>query len=195
MFCPLCEFANLFWGRTDQDGQVIEHFGRRCQGLASDGEQCQFRFKFKHCPHCGAENDIAARNCQGCLEALIDPDDLIKKALSLNNCKVIRCAGIKINQEERAIRVTYFDEDANTLSEKFNLSNPKQRVLFNQIFGSRVCGSQLPTRFTSVESVLEQSSLMPTPDFVVSRKSGKYWQVTDRIFDYQGRYRKANQLT
>lgn len=195
VFCPMCDFANLFWGRTDRDGQVIEHYGRRCQGLANDGNQCQFRFKFKNCPHCGAENDIAARNCQSCQEALIDPDDLIKKALSLNNCKVIRCAGLRVNREEQAIRVTYFDEDANTLSEKFNLANPKQRNLFNQLFGSRTNGGQLPTRFNSAESVLEKSSMLPTPDFVVSRKSGKYWQVTERIFDYQGRYRKANQLS
>lgn len=194
VFCPLCDFANLFWGRTDQDGAVIEHYGRRCQGLSDDGGQCQFRFKFKSCPHCGAENDIAARNCQGCHEALIDPDDLIKKALSLNNCKVIRCAGLRVNQEEQAIRVTYFDEDANTLSEKFNLNNPKQRGLFNQLFGSRVNNGQSPTQFTDVESVLEQSNGLPVPDFVVSRKSGKYWQVTERIFDYQGRYRRANEL-
>ncbi len=194
VFCPLCDFANLFWGRTDQDGDMIEHFGRRCQGLSVNGEQCQFRFKFKSCPHCGAENDIAARNCQSCHEALIDPDDLIKKALSLNSCKVIRCAGLRVNQEEQAIRMTYYDEDANTLSEKFNLTNPKQRALFNQLFGSRVKSGQSPTQFTSVESVLEQSSHLPVPDFVVSRKSGKYWQVTERIFDYQGRYRKANQL-
>ncbi|MGB1173672.1 MAG: DEAD/DEAH box helicase family protein [Marinobacterium sp.] len=194
VFCPLCDFANLFWGRTDQDGDVIEHFGRRCQGFSESGEQCQFRFKFKSCPHCGAENDIAARNCQSCHEALIDPDDLIKKALSLNSCKVIRCAGLRVNQEEQAIRVTYYDEDANTLSEKFNLTNPKQRTLFNQLFGSRVKSGQSPTQFTNVESVLEQSSHLPVPDFVVSRKSGKYWQVTERIFDYQGRYRKANQL-
>lgn len=194
VFCPLCDFANLFWGRTDQDGDMIEHFGRRCQGLSVNGEQCQFRFKFKSCPHCGAENDIAARNCQSCHEALIDPDDLIKKALSLNSCKVIRCAELRVNQEEQAIRVTYYDEDANTLSEKFNLTNPKQRALFNQLFGSRVKSGQSPTQFTSVESVLEQSSHLPVPDFVVSRKSGKYWQVTERIFDYQGRYRKANQL-
>jgi DNA repair protein RadD len=194
VFCPLCDFANLFWGRTDRDGDVIEHFGRRCQGLSDNGEQCQFRFKFKSCPHCGAENDIAARNCQSCHEALIDPDDLIKKALSLNSCKVIRCAGLRVNQEEQAIRMTYYDEDANTLSEKFNLTHPKQRALFNQLFGSRVKSGQSPTQFTSVESVLEQSSHLPVPDFVVSRKSGKYWQVTERIFDYQGRYRKANQL-
>src|SRR5690625_900405 len=30
--CPACGHANLFWGKRDGD-LVIEHFGRRCQGL------------------------------------------------------------------------------------------------------------------------------------------------------------------
>ena len=33
VFCPGCGFANIFWGKTDSDGRVVEHYGRRCQGL------------------------------------------------------------------------------------------------------------------------------------------------------------------
>ena len=36
--CPACGFANTFWGKTDEDGKVIEHYGRRCQGLFEDDE-------------------------------------------------------------------------------------------------------------------------------------------------------------
>ena len=62
VFCPGCGFANIFWGKTDDEGQVIEHHGRRCQGLlepaqednsaAQSGrtEQCDYRFRFKQCP-------------------------------------------------------------------------------------------------------------------------------------------------
>ena len=32
VFCPGCGFANTFWGKTTQDGTLIEHFGRRCPG-------------------------------------------------------------------------------------------------------------------------------------------------------------------
>lgn len=45
-------------------------FGRRCQGLFEDDEchreECDYRFRAKICPACGAENDIAARRCQRC---------------------------------------------------------------------------------------------------------------------------------
>jgi DNA repair protein RadD len=31
--CPECGHENQFWGHTDADGHVVEHYGRRCQGL------------------------------------------------------------------------------------------------------------------------------------------------------------------
>ncbi|STP18930.1 putative helicase [Escherichia coli] len=37
------------------------------------GEQCDFRFRFKNCPQCNAENDIAARRCRECDTILVDP--------------------------------------------------------------------------------------------------------------------------
>lgn len=36
VFCPLCQFANTFWGIVDADGDIIEHYGRRCQGWELD---------------------------------------------------------------------------------------------------------------------------------------------------------------
>lgn len=196
VFCPECAHANMFWGRTDNEGTVIEHFGRRCQGLLIDTQtQCTFRFKFKGCPYCGEENDIAARNCQHCHEALIDPDDLIKRALSLNDCKVIRCSGLELEPTKGGIRVIYFDEDGNTLSERFDLSNTRQRALFNTLFGKRVNGGQVTIEFTNNEHAIALGDTLTHPDFVVSRKQGKYWRIEERIFDYQGRYRRANELT
>lgn len=77
VFCPACGFANTFWGKTTADGTLIEHFGRRCQGWFEDDdghrEQCDFRFRFKNCPQCNAENDIAARRCRECDTVLVDP--------------------------------------------------------------------------------------------------------------------------
>ena len=88
---------NIFWGKADDDGRVIEHYGRRCQGLletlvgdesvGGNGrpQQCDYRFRFKECSHCGAENDIAARNCHQCHKAIIDPDDQLRDALKLKD--------------------------------------------------------------------------------------------------------------
>ncbi|WP_309043574.1 DEAD/DEAH box helicase [Marinobacter sediminicola] len=203
VFCPGCGFANVFWGKTDSDGHVIEHYGRRCQGLlepveedepgARNGrpEQCDYRFRFKECPHCNAENDIAARNCHQCKKAIIDPDDQLKDALKLKDAMVIRCAGITLSGTGSKLKITYHSEDGEELSESFDFSKPAQRNVFNKLFGRRLANSQAPRAFGRIDEVLEMQALMPAPDFVIARKQKHYWHVQERIFDYQGNYRKA----
>ncbi len=198
VFCPGCGFANIFWGKTDSDGRVVEHYGRRCQGLlesieddAGRPQQCDYRFRFKECPHCGGENDIAARNCGHCHQAIIDPDDQLRDALKLKDAMVIRCAGISLAGEGQKLRMTYHGEDGEELRESFDFSKPAQRAVFNKLFGRRFANGQAPKVFAKANEVLEMQVLLPAPDFVIARKQKHYWQVQERIFDYRGQYRKA----
>jgi len=203
VFCPGCGFANIFWGKTDSDGRVVEHYGRRCQGLlgAAEGEepamqngrpeQCDYRFRFKECPHCGAENDIAARKCHECESAIIDPDDQLKDALKLKDAIVIRCAGITLSVNGSKLKMTYHSEDGEELGESFDFSKPAQRSVFNRLFGRRFANSQAPKTFNTADEALEMQALLSAPDFVIARKQKHYWQMQERIFDYQGNYRKA----
>src|SRR5690554_1002174 len=200
VFCPGCDFANIFWGKTDSDGRVIEHYGRRCQGLLGPAEgdgaraqQCDYRFRFKECPHCGGENDIAARNCGHCQQAIIDPDDQLRDALKLKDAMVIRCAGISLSAEGSRLRLTYHGEDGEELKESFDFTKPAQRTVFNKLFGRRVANGQAPKTFSRADEVLEMQTLLPAPDFMIARKHKHYWQVQERVFDYQGQYRKANE--
>ena len=203
VFCPACEFANIFWGKTDEEGNVLEHFGRRCQGTVmlnssvatpDTQTQCDFRFRFKECPQCNAENDIAARNCHQCGNTIIDPDDQLKAALKLKGARVIRCAGLSMSEAKQKLKVIYHDEQGEELNEHFDMQNPKQRKRFNTLFGRRFQQSTQPTEFQTLEAVLAVAEQFTAPDFVVARKSGQFWRVQERIFDYQGNYRKANQL-
>jgi len=200
VFCPGCGFANIFWGKTDSEGSVIEHYGRRCQGLLEPAEgdgaraqQCDYRFRFKECPHCGGENDIAARNCGHCQQAIIDPDDQLRDALRLKDAMVIRCAGISLSAEGSRLRLTYHGEDGEELKESFDFTKPAQLTVFNKLFGRRVANGQAPKTFGSMDEVFESQVLLPSPDFVIARKHKHYWQVQERVFDYQGQYRKANE--
>lgn len=205
ILCPECGFANAFWGRKDAEGNILEHFGRRCQGLVADSNglespeaetQCNYRFRFKHCPYCNQENDIAARQCQHCSKKLIDPDDILRKALNLKNNKVLRCAAItpKINLADKSLKITYHDEDGLTLSETFRFNFKKSRQSFNDLFASRIASGTQSIQFNSLEDLEKFLPYLPAPDFVIAKKQKHHWQVTERLFDYQGPYRKANEL-
>ncbi len=208
VFCPSCKFANLFWGICDDDGYLVEHYGRRCQGLIEEQareRQCDYRFVFKECPHCGGENDIAARTCLQCTAVLVDPDDMLKKALQLKDSKIIRCAGLNLtkvcDKGADKLKITYHDEQGTELNESFDFAKPNRVKAFNDIFAKRLSanisvqlGSTGLFEVTNLEQALTLANLLPCPDFVIARKQKFYWRVKDRLFDYQGKYRKANEL-
>lgn len=200
--CPACGHANLFWGKRDGE-LVIEHHGRRCQGLVETSEgkqrQCDFRFRFKVCDQCGAENDIAARRCHGCERVLVDADDKLKEALKLKDARVLRVSGMALEATVNGrglprLKVTYHDEDGATLSEWFALETPAQRGAFYTAFLRRhLRAPGVPWRPTTPEEVINERARLRHPDFVVGRKVGRHFQIRDKLFDYQGRYRKASE--
>ena len=210
--CPSCEFPNIFWGICDDDGYLVEHYGRRCKGLVNtscEGQfierQCDYRFVFKECPHCGGENDIAARNCIQCHEVLVDPDDMLKKALKLKDSKIIRCASLNLakvsNKGADKLKITYYDEEGSELNESFDFAKSNQVKAFNNIFSKRLSvkinvqlGCTEAFEVTTLEQALKLANLLPCPDFVIARKQKFYWRIKERIFDYHGKHRKANEL-
>ena len=224
VFCPSCGFANTFWGITDNDGKVLEHYGRACQGILempedevldnsmlegsmsanpqdNDVMPCDYRFRFKECPTCNAQNDIAARECHDCKNQLVDPDEKLKEALKLSNRMVIRCSGMTFSEHNGALKIVYYDEDGTELKEFFDLSSEKQRAVFNLQFGRRFRNSSEPRNFMSLKEVLKESQGFIIPDFVIAKKDPKrkpkthiVWQVQEKIFDYKGKYRTANEL-
>lgn len=220
--CPVCGYKNDFWGLVDSDGDIIEHYGRRCQGLVAsqnlaqapsadveldllNQQQCDFRFRFKECPQCNSENDIAARQCHQCHYTLIDPDDQLKKALSLADCKVIRCAGLSFHSHtkksgQNCLKVIYHDEQGEQLSEYFSIDTDNQRWAFDHHFARHALknpGQNFKSK--TLVQVLGSESLFQHPDFVIARKDKNkrgpvFWQISEKIYRYQGRYRKANEL-
>jgi DNA repair protein RadD len=190
---------NFIQGKLDAEGHLIEHYGRRCHGLINhhtEGlSQCRYRFQFKSCPHCQAENDIAARTCQDCHFQLVDADDILKKALSLHKAKVLRCAGIVATIEKAKVTIRYIDEDGSELTEHFYLNQKHSRDAFNQIFARRLAKGTCPINVNNTEELAPFLDYLPHPDFVIAQQHNHIWQVQERIFDYHGPYRKANQLS
>ena len=192
--CPSCGLINHFWGIVNPDGLLEEHFGRRCQGFFEDPEtheaqDCGFRFRFKRCDECGAENDIAARQCGDCQHLLIDNDRKLKEAMSLKDAHVMRVDSMMFvrSQDKKKndrLEVRYFDADANVLKEYFYLDSiEKQRAFyFNFVrMHARVPGTSVEIR--RIDDVLNQISRFRPPLFVIARKDKHFWSIREKIFE------------
>ena len=93
------------------------------------------------------------------------------------------------------LKITYYDEDGADVSERFRVQTPAQRMAFEQLFirpHTRTPG--VPLRWITVADIVRQQVLLRHPDFVVARKKGQFWQVREKLFDYEGRFRRANEL-
>lgn len=196
--CPICQFANTFWGLVDDDGDIIEHFGRRCQGLVeSDAglKQCDFRFRSKACPDCGEENDIAARICQHCQSTLIDPDKRLKQVLAQQHHHLFRCQDMLLSAEGASLKVQYIDIEGNDFVRRFKMDTSAQRRALYAIFvlpHSKTPGIKHPT-FNTAQDVVDASTLFRKPDLLLLKRHKKGWDLLEAYFDYQGRYQTESQ--
>ncbi|WP_028767043.1 DEAD/DEAH box helicase [Shewanella fidelis] len=191
--CPVCDFANIFWGLTDDDGDIIEHFGRRCQAIVEkEGikQQCDFRFRSKSCPNCGEENDIAAKVCQHCQSVLVDPDKRLKEVLQQKHHHLFKCQSMLLEAQPDRLLVRYIDLDGNDFCRFFKMQTPAQiRALFALFIlpHSRTPGMKHP-KYTEPEQLVNDQALFRKPDLLLLKKGKKGWELMDTIFDYKGRY-------
>jgi DNA repair protein RadD len=119
--------------------------------------------------------------------------------LKLKDALVLRCGGMNLESGQDAkgewLKITYYDEDGTHTSERFRLTTSTQRMAFEQIFlrpHQRAPGITL--KWQTAADVVAQQALLRYPDFVVARRRGQWWQIREKIFDYQGRFRRADSL-
>lgn len=195
--CPVCQFANIFWGLVDDDGDIIEHFGRRCQALIEhDGQkqQCDFRFRSKACPNCGEENDIAARICHSCDSVLIDPDKRLKEVLQQRHHHLFKCDAMIFEQDKQKLIVKYIDQEGNDFCRYFKFDTKPQIKAFYAIFiltHTRTPGTKHPN-YTKIEQVIADRDKFKMPDLLLLKKHKKGWDLVESFFDYTGRYQTQN---
>lgn len=181
--CPQCAFENTFWGITDHDGEVIEHFGRKCR-IAD----CGYRFRYKLCHACGKENDITARECESCKATLIDADSKLKQAKLSKNAHVLTPE--KITFEERLdknsnpyLEVRYYDCDAQYVSEAHFFSSSASVKKFQINFlRSHLKKPELSVEIKGPQDVIRNQKQLRLPSFVIARKQEKFWKITEKVF-------------
>lgn len=197
--CPACGFNNNFWGKLDSNGFLLEHFGRRCQGYFEDQEtgereHCGYRFRAKYCGECGADNDIAARICHECDATLVDPDKKLKEALNLKDALIFECTEMdlsvfKSNDGKSQLKVTYSGEpyqgEGHALVHEFwSLNTKKQKQNFkDQFVRPHLADKHRPFEEASPTRVVANQHRFRLPQFVIARKSGRFWKLRDKIFD------------
>lgn len=191
--CPQCSFENTFWGYANDDGEILEHFGRKCRGATQDSATyaitpCGFRFRLKLCHSCGAENDITAQSCEKCAATLIDADAKLKQAKLSKNAHVL--TPDRITFEERLdknsnpyLEIRYYDYDAKYFSEAHFFSNPSSIKKFNINFlRSHLRRPELAVEFRTPLDVVRYQKLFRLPAFVIARKQDKFWKITEKVF-------------
>lgn len=190
--CPVCSFENSFWGYA-VEGEVIEHFGRKCRGMAQDPKTfeyrpCTYRFRSKICHVCGGENDITAKACDNCKAVLIDADAKLKQAKLSKNAHVM--TPDRITFEERKdknsnpyLEIRYYDVESNYLQEAHFFGNASSIKKFNINFlRSHLRRPELATEFTSPMEAVKYQKLFRLPAFVIARKQDKFWKITEKVF-------------
>ena len=81
------------------------------------------------------------------------------------------------------LQVKYYDYDARFISEMHYLNNPTALKKFDVNFlrsHLRKPEQKLPIR--TVSDVLRIQSQLRMPAFVIARKQGKFWKITEKIF-------------
>ncbi len=179
--CPVCDFQNTFWGKVDDDGDIIEHFGRRCQGMTGPDKQCDFRFRSRLCPHCGGEADIAARHCPHCQQALVDVDKQLREAMKNRQQHLFRVADWQLTLNGELLEVCYRDIEGQPFKESLKLKSKGLRRFL--VEANRAPGVHfIPD---DARLVGHLAALRP-PKFLLLKQQ-KGWRLESRLFDYQGR--------
>jgi DNA repair protein RadD len=192
VICPQCAHHNPFWGIVE-NGEITEHFGRRCKGAFEDPhtmevESCGYRFRFKRCDQCGAENDIAARTCTSCQHLLIDTDTKLKEAMSLKDAHIMKPDSMTFSKgydkkgNER-IEVRYYDYDGEFLSEMFYINTPEEARAF--YFNFTRMHNRTPEKnviINNANDVINNERKFRLPMFVIARKQKYFWEIREKIF-------------
>lgn len=192
--CPLCGHVNDFWGLKDDTGELVEHFGRKCRGAVEDPQTlkiipCSFRFRFKCCDKCGAENDIAARACASCRGVLVDTDQKLREAMALKDAHVMRPDSMTLQRSADKkgtprLEIRYHDLDGEFLREFFYLSTPADaRAFYYNFMRMHLRLPEKAPKVSSVDDALRHQQQFRLPLFVIARKKTHYWQIREKVFE------------
>ncbi len=191
--CPDCDHENEFWGIASEDGQVLEHFGAKCQGVKEDpvtGElmPCSFKYRARLCDRCGTENAIDAIRCTQCNAPIIDDETRVRNALAAKDTHVLRPDSMTFERKTdkkggERLEIRYYDLDGKFLTESFFFSNANDpKVFYYNFVRMHLKRPELKLWISSIDEALRYKLFFRTPIFVIARKQDKYWRIREKVF-------------
>jgi DNA repair protein RadD len=191
--CPKCNFENTFWGIVDEDGNIIEHFGRKCRAASQDQQSgkiipCGHLFRYKICPNCNHANDVSARSCNHCQIQLVDADSKLKQARLSKDAHILKPSSFELNSKvdrngNSYLEVKYFDYDAQSVQEIHYLNNQTNFKKFEINFlRSHLRRPEINPNIKKIDDVILIQKHLRTPSFIIARKQDKFWRITEKIF-------------
>ena len=204
VICPQCGYSNVFWGIKQEDF-IVEHYGRKCLGAfesieTHEIEPCGYLFRFKRCPSCQCENDISKRYCSTCNDILIDPDAILKDAMTLKDAHILRCDSMTFERDtdkrgNPRLEVRYYDLDGEYLSEYFYFDSYSRRQGFYYNFvRSHIRNAGATFDVQSLEHVYLCIKLFAKPRFIVARKVHTFWKIREKIFDWDANFPRQEEI-
>jgi DNA repair protein RadD len=204
VICPQCGYSNVFWGIKQEDF-IVEHYGRKCLGAfesieTHEIEPCGYLFRFKRCPSCQCENDISKRYCSTCNDILIDPDAILKDAMSLKDAHILRCDSMTFERDtdkqgNSRLEVRYYDLNGEYLSEYFYFDSYSRRQGFYYNFvRSHIRNAGATFDVQSLEQVYLCIKLFAKPRFIVARKVNTFWKIREKIFDWDANFPRQEEI-
>lgn len=191
--CPQCQHTNDFWGLIDETGKVIEHFGKTCRGAIENpktGElvPCGFRYRYKTCSQCNAENESNASRCIECGDIFVDDEAKIREAMSLKDAHVLQPDSMLLEKKvdkkgTERLEIRYYDLNAQYVSEIYFFNSENEAKVFHYNFcrmHKRLPEQEL--KISSIDEAIQNKELFRLPLFVVARKQGHYWKIREKIF-------------
>ncbi len=79
-------------------------------------------------------------------------------------------------------------EDGADVSERFRLQTPAQRTPSSSFLSARIRAHRASRCAGHRRRCPRPASLIATPGFCRPRMKGQYWQVREKVFDYEGRF-------
>jgi DNA repair protein RadD len=191
--CPRCEHENDFWGRADEKGKVVEHFGTECRGAIEDPESgelvpCGFKYRFKVCERCSVENRIDAESCAACGAHFVDEQAKIREAMSAKDAHVMKPDSMTLERRvdkkgNERLEVRYYDLNAQHLSEVFFFTHPQDaKVFYYNFLRMHLKRPELDLRIESIDAAVAAKEQFRLPIFIIARKQERYWKIREKIF-------------